>query len=57
MKYHKCVIKKVATDLGEDDPKLNYTYEIYQNNRYIDTALTLSSAKEFIDTGFNDNVL
>lgn len=57
MKYHKCVIKKVATDLGEDDPRLNYTYEIYQNNQYIDTALTLSSAKEFIDTGFNDNVL
>lgn len=57
MKYHKCVIKKVPTDLGEDNPRLNYTYEIYQNNRYIDTALTLSSAKEFIDTGFNDNVL
>lgn len=57
MKYHKCVIKKVPTDLGEDNPRLNYTYEIYQNNQYIDTALTLSSAKEFIDTGFNDNVL
>lgn len=57
MKYHKCLVKKVPTDLGEDDPRLNYTYEIYKDNNYIDTALTLASAKEFIDAGFDGNVL
>lgn len=55
MKYHKCVIKKVATDLGEDDPRLNYTYKIYKDGEWLDNALTLSSAKEYIDSGFDDN--
>ena len=57
MKYHKCVIKKVATDLGEDDPRLNYTYKIYKDGEWLDNALTLSSAKEYIDSGFDDNYL
>ena len=58
MKYHKCTIKKVPTDLGEDNPKLNYTYEVYdENEKYINVALTLSSAKDFIDSGFDTNYL
>lgn len=57
MKYHKCVIKKVPTDLGEDDPRLNYTYKIYKDGEWLDNALTLSSAKEYIDSGFDDNYL
>lgn len=57
MKYHKCEIKKIATDLGEEDARLNFTYEIYKDNSYLNTALTLSTAKQYIDSGFNDNYL
>lgn len=58
MKYHGYIIKKVATDLGEDDPRLNYTYEVYdKDGKFINTALTLSTAKEYIDSGLNDNYL
>lgn len=49
MKYHNYEIKKVATDLGEDDPRKNYVYEIYKDGKYIVEALTLSTAKQFID--------
>lgn len=57
MKYHGYIIKKVATDLGESDPKLNFTYEIYKDGEYKNTALVLNSAKEYIDTGEDDNYL
>lgn len=57
MKYHKCEIKKIATDLGEEDARLNFTYEIYKDNNYLNTALTLSTAKQYIDSGFDDNYL
>ena len=58
MKYHKHIIKKVPEDLGEDDPKLNYIYEIYDSEgKWINNALTLSSAKEYIDSGYNQNYL
>lgn len=57
MKYHKCEIKKVATDLGENEARLNFTYEIYKDNKYLNTALTLSTAKEYIDSDFDDNYL
>lgn len=54
MKYHNHIIKKVYTDLGEDNPRFNYTYEIYKDNKYLNTALSLSSAKEYIDTDYNE---
>ena len=57
MKYHKHEIKKIPTDLGEDDPRLNYTYGIYKDGVYINTALTLSTAKTYIDSGYNDTYL
>lgn len=57
MKYHGHEIKKVATDLGEEKASMNYTYEIYKDGQYIQTALTLSTAKEYIDTGYNENYL
>lgn len=57
MKYHKHEIKKVPTDLGEEDPRDNYTYEIFKNGEFIITALTLSSAKNYIDSDYNDNFL
>ena len=57
MKYHNCIIKKVKEDLGEDDERLNYIYEIYKDGKFINNALTLSTAKQFIDSGFNENYL
>lgn len=53
----KVVKMKVYTDLGEDDDRLNYTYEIYKDGKYIQTALTLSTAKEYIDSDYNENYL
>lgn len=57
MKYHNHEIKKVSTDLGEEDPRLNYTYEIYKDGKYINTALTLSTAKTYIDSNYNETYL
>lgn len=57
MKYHNHEIRKVATDLGEEDPKLNYTYEIYKDGEYINTALTLSTAKQYIDSEYDETYL
>ncbi len=57
MKYHGCLIKKVASDLGEDDPRLNFVYEIYHKDKWMNEALTLSTAKEYIDSGFDENYL
>ena len=58
MKYHKHEIKKVYTDLGEDNDRLNYTYEIYnEQGEYINVALTLRTAKDYIDSGYDDNYL
>ena len=57
MKYHGCEIKKVKDDLGENTERLNCSYEIYKDGKKIQTALTLSNAKEFIDSGFDINVL
>lgn len=57
MKYHKHEIKKVYTDLGEEELKDNYTYEVYKDGEFIATALTLSTAKDYIDSGYNDTYL
>ena len=57
MKYHGHEIIKVPTDLGEEDPRKNFTYEIYENCIYINTALTLASAKTYIDSGYNETYL
>ncbi len=57
MKYHKHEIIKVPTDLGEENPKDNYTYEIYKDGEYINVALTLSTAKDYIDSDYNDTYL
>ena len=57
MKYHGHEIKKVPTDLGEENPRDNYTYEIYKGGGYINTALTLATAKTYIDSGYNDTYL
>lgn len=57
MKYHKHEIRKVFTDLGEENPRDNFTYEIYKDDVYINTALTLSTAKTFIDSGYNETYL
>ena len=57
MKYHGYEIKKVKADLGETDQRLNCLYEIYKDGQYINEALTLGTAKEFIDGGEDENYL
>lgn len=57
MKYHKHEIKKIPADLGEENPRLNCVYEIHKDGEYINTALTLSTAKTYIDSGYNDTYL
>ena len=54
MKYHKHIIVKVSEDLGEEDSRLNFIYKIYDNKgEYIINALTLQTAKNYIDSGYN----
>lgn len=57
MKYHHHEIKKVHEDLGEDNKSLNYVYKIYKDGKYINEALSLGSAKDYIDSGYNKNYL
>lgn len=57
MKYHNHEIKKISMDLGEEDTRLNCVFEIYKNGDYINTALTLSTAKDYIDSGYNETYL
>lgn len=57
MKYHGYEIKKVPTDLGEENPRLNYVYEIYKDGEFKTEALVLTSAKEYIDNGEDENYL
>lgn len=57
MKYHNCEIIKRHEDLGEDNPHLNFVYVIYRKGEWKNEALTLSTAKEYIDSGFDENYL
>lgn len=57
MKYHKHIIKVCKEDLGEENPKDNKVYEIYKDEKYINTALTINSAKDYIDNGYDENYL
>lgn len=57
MKYHKHEIKRVPTDMGEECSRYNCVYEIYKDGKYIQTALTVSTAKDYIDSGYNENYL
>lgn len=54
MKYHGYEIKKEYVDLGETRKSLNCIYNILKNGKWIANALTLSTAKQFIDSGEND---
>ena len=57
MKYHNCEIIKRPEDLGEDSPRLNFVYVIYRNGTWMNEALTLSTAKQYIDSGFDETYL
>lgn len=58
MTYKGYLIVKVKTDLGADKQWQNCEYHIFdKNGRYINNALTLSNAKEYIASGFNSNYL
>ena len=54
MKYHGHEIKRIQADLGEDRTSKNCLYEIYKDDKRIATALTASTAKEYIDSGYNE---
>ena len=57
MKYHGHEILKTPTDLGEENPRNDFTYEIYKDGVYIATALTFSTAKTYIDSNYNETYL
>lgn len=57
MVYRGYTIKEVNEDLGESDDRMNRIYEIYKGDNFINTALTLSSARDYIDSGLNENYL
>ena len=57
MKYHGYIIKIVPEDLGEENPRDNRGYEIYKGEEYINVALTLSTAKDYIDSGCDERYL
>ena len=57
MKYHKHEIRIVPADLGEEDPRDNKLYEIYRDGEYINVALTLSTAKSYIDHDYDQAYL
>lgn len=54
MKYHGHEIKRVKTDLGEERERDNCIFEIYKDGKHIQNALTVSTAKEYIDSGYKD---
>lgn len=54
MKYHNHEIKRISADLGEEQKSKNCVFEIYKDNKYIAMALTVSTAKEYIDSGYNE---
>ena len=52
MKYHQHTLKKIPADLGWDDPKENYLWNIYdENGELIGTEPCLNAAKEVVDYG------
>lgn len=57
MKYHNCEIIKRHEDFGEDNPRLNFVYEIYHKGEWKNEALTLSTAKQYIESGFDETYL
>lgn len=57
MKYHKHEIKKVYVDLGEENEKDNRVYQIYKDGQFINEAITLDSAKDYIDNDYDENYL
>lgn len=57
MKYHKHIIKVVISDLGEDTEQGNKVYEVWKDGEYIEVCWTMDNAKEFIDSGYDRNLL
>ena len=57
MKYHGHEIIKKPADLGEDEQRKNCIYEIRKDGRWVQNALTLSTAKQYIDSGYNETYL
>ena len=57
MKYHGHILKKVY-DSSIDDGGDQFYYEIYdKDGKYLNNTLFLQSAKDYIDSGYDDNYL
>lgn len=55
IRYHGHTLIKRREDLGESVQRLNCLYEIYdKDGSFLVTALDLTSAKEYIDSGHNE---
>ena len=59
MKYHGHEIKPKVEDLGYsgEDKNLNKVYEIYKDGEYINVAWSISTAKDYIDSGYDQRYL
>lgn len=57
MKYHKHKIIKAPEDLGEEREQDNYVYKIFKDGKLIQIALTLSTAKDYIDSNYDETYL
>lgn len=57
MKYHNHEIRRVYADLGEERERDNRVYQIFKGGEFINEAITLDSAKDYIDNGYDDNYL
>lgn len=55
IRYHGHTLIKRREELGESVQRLNCLYEIYdKEGTFLVTALTFTSAKEYIDSGHNE---
>jgi hypothetical protein len=54
MKYHNHEIIKTK---AENDCRTEYEYNIYINQKYINTAYSLNNAKEYIDSNYDNSYL
>ena len=57
MKYHGHEIRKKLEDLGYSEKSMNYVYEIWKDGKYINVAWSLGTAKDYIDSGYDQRYL
>ena len=59
MKYHdhEIIVKKEDLGYSGDEDFLNKVYEIYKNGEYKGVAWSLGTAKDYIDSGYDQRYL